>query len=235
MCTLHNATKHGTLRNQEMRGKLPEEEKNIPHPRYKVELTRTLSVLLHSQKRQTTGQNILKLIMQRKVHHAAPFMAHVCSKNVYKNIKIRETILVSIQHELSVNSDLCLQLKFSLMQTYPTWSKVDQNVHGWRADQNNVRIVREGCLPRIDSLISTVLEQASETYIEPRRNVWSRLAGFHKTFLKNLAHRRRSFEQTAMTVSCQYGIRVGLGRIQRSFSYHPGRPPGDKCSAITRS
>ena len=104
--------------------------KNIPHPQYKVELTRTLSVLLHSQKRQTTGQNILKLIMQRKVHHAAPFMAHVCSKNVYKNIKIRETILVSIQHELSVNSNLCLQLKFSLMQTYPTWSKVDQNVHG---------------------------------------------------------------------------------------------------------
>ena len=127
MCTLYNATKHGTLRNQEMRGKLPEEEKNIPHPRYKVELTRTLSVLLHSQKRQTTGQNILKLIMQRKVHHAAPFMAHVCSKNVYKNIKIRETILVPIQHELSVNSNLCLQLKFSLMQTYPTWSKVDQN------------------------------------------------------------------------------------------------------------
>lgn len=87
-------------------------KKNIPHPRYKVELTRTLSVLLHSQKRQTTGQNILKLIMQRKVHHTAPFMAHVCSKNVYKNIKIRETILVSIQHELSVNSNLCLQLKF---------------------------------------------------------------------------------------------------------------------------
>ena len=68
--------------------------------------------------------------MQRKVHHAAPFMAHVSSKNVYKNIKIRETILVSIQHELSVNSNLRLQLKFSLMQTYPTWSKVDQNVHG---------------------------------------------------------------------------------------------------------
>ena len=112
-----------------------------------------------------------------------------------------------------------------------SWSKCSWIVRGSKQCKN----VREGCLPRIDSLISTVLEQASDTYIEPRRNVWSRLAGFHKTFLKNLAHRRRSFEQTAMTVSCQYGIRVGLGPIQRSFSYHPGLPPGDKRSAITRS
>lgn len=180
----------------------------MPHPRYKVELTRTLSILVPSQKRQTTGQNILELFMHRK---GTPRSAHVCSKHVYKNIKIRETIHVSIQHELSVNSNLCLQLKFSLMQTYTTWSKVDQNVHGQCADQNNARIVREGCLPRIDSLISTVLEQASETYIEPRRNVWSRLAGFHKTFLKNLAHRRRSFEQTAMTVFMTVWEPCGIG------------------------
>ena len=116
-----------TVRNHEMKGKLVEEEKNIPHPRYKVELTRTLSILVPSQKRQTTGQNILELIMHRK---GTPRSAHVCGKHVYKSIKIRETIHVSIQHELSVNSNLCLQLKFSLMQTYTTWSKVDQNVHG---------------------------------------------------------------------------------------------------------
>lgn len=62
---------NSTVRNHEMKGKLAVEEKNIPHPRYKVELTQTLSILVHSQKRQTTGQNILELIMHRKLHHAA--------------------------------------------------------------------------------------------------------------------------------------------------------------------
>ena len=81
-----NKTLTKIVRYHEMRGKLAEEEKNIPHPRYKVELTRTLSILVQSQKRQTTGQNLLKLIMHS---------AHVCSKHVYKNIKIGETMFQS--------------------------------------------------------------------------------------------------------------------------------------------
>jgi len=65
-CNKTCINENSTVRNHEMRAKLAEEEQKIPHPRYKVEQTRTLSILVHSQKRQTTGQNILKLIMHRK-------------------------------------------------------------------------------------------------------------------------------------------------------------------------